>query len=382
MRKTGYYERLGAIQYFVPSPLPPQDPPLKLDQAGMALYGDAMHQLAKLDEKARQLPDVHRFLKAFVIKEALLTSAIEGIHTTLLDVFMQPLLGKKANKATQLVINYTKALDVALGMIKKENLPISSRVIKKAHEVLMEIGEGDKADPGNFRKQAVRVGNLIPPPANLVPQLMADLERYINENADLPLIKAGLAHVQFETIHPFLDGNGRIGRLLIVLILIENGLLSLPILYPSYYFKKRHMEYYQRLDGVRTAGDFEGWVTYYLTAIKESSIDAYARIEDIEKLKQTSEKKIDQFIKKTYKTTPKGRTDKMLQTRHSALAVLFSFPVISATKLSKQLKISFNNANQIITDFEDLELLIEETGQTRGKLFSFLPYLEILDREY
>lgn len=383
MRKTGNYEAIGTTKHFVPDPLPPHDPPLKLNQATLALYGEAMLHLAKLNEMANQLPDIPRFIKAYVIKEALLTSAIEGIHTTLFDVFTQPLLETKANKSTQLVINYMYALDAALIMIKKNNLPVSSRVIRKAHEALLEIGEGDKSDPGNFRKQSVRVGNLIPPPAPLVPQLMADLERFINDDTTLPpLIKAGLAHVQFETIHPFLDGNGRIGRLLIILILIESGLLSAPILYISYYFKKHHMKYYQRLDRVRTEGDFEGWITFYLTAIKESSIDAYRRAKDIYALKQKLEKTITTFIKRTYKKTFKGRVDKMIQIRHSALGCLFSFPVISATALSEQLEVSYNTASQIIQDFEQMGLLVQETKQARGKLFRFKPYFEILEREY
>ena len=195
-----------------------------------------------MEEITSSLPDIKRFIKAYVIKEALLSSSIEGINTTLLDIYTQPLLGLKPDKDTQLVMNYRKALEIAISMIKKDGLPISSRVILAAHKALMELGEGDKYNPGNYRKPLVKVGNLISPPTNEINDLMSKLEGYINANDDLPiLIKIGLIHVQFETIHPFLDGNGRIGRLLIVLLLIENRILSEPILYPSYFFKKNHL---------------------------------------------------------------------------------------------------------------------------------------------
>lgn len=371
MRKIGHYETLGSTRYFIPDSLPPQDPSLSLDQPTMVLFGEAMHHLGKLNEMANRVPDIKRFIKAYVIKEALLSSAIEGVHTTMLDVFTQPLLDTRPDKNTQLVMNYTQALDTAIAMIKKEGLPISNRVILAAHKILMQEGDGDKADPGHYRKQPVRVGNLVPPPPNYIPELMSHLEQFINTDESLPdLIKAGLAHVQFETIHPFLDGNGRIGRLLIVLMLIDSTLLSEPLLYPSYYFKKHHLEYYQLLDAVQTRGNFEDWITFYLKAIKESSIDAFNRAKDIEALEHDLVERIEKKYAKT------------CDTRLRALSVIFSFPVININELADQLNVAFNTANQIISDFVDLDILVEETKQKRGKLFKFKPYLEILEREY
>jgi Fic family protein len=149
----------------------------------------------------------------------------------------------------------------------------------------MSGGGGEAASPGMYRKQAVRVGNLVPPPAPLIAELIADLEIYINTDTQTPpLIRAGLVHVHFEMIHPFLDGNGRVGRLLILLMLLDAGVITAPIVYPSFYFKKHHQEYYQRLDAVRTQGDFEGWITYYLKAVKESAQDACARAKQIQTL--------------------------------------------------------------------------------------------------
>lgn len=373
MRKTGTYQQLGSLKYFIPDPLPPKEPPFVMTEQIVKFYTDAVQQLTKLNEMAYRLPDAHRFIKAYIIKEALLTSAIEGVHTTLIDVFTQLLLKSKPEKNLQLVMNYTKALDVALDMIRQEGLPIVTNMICKAHEALMQHGAGDKANPGHFRRQSVTVGNLVPPPAINIPDLMSDLEKYINLDETAPsLIKAGFAHVQFETIHPFLDGNGRIGRLLIVLMLIESGLLREPILYPSYYFKKHRLDYYRALDSVRTEGDFERWIIFYLTAIKETSIDAYRRAEDIERLSQQCKVLINaQQISVT-----------KIESRLLALSILFSYPIIDVSLLSRQLGIAYNTARGIITDFVSMGILDEQPEQKRDKIFRFKMYLELLECEY
>jgi|SRR5579863_316142 len=372
-RITGTYEKLGSLDYFIPNPLPPENPPLQLDSDIMHLYGQAMHELGRLNEMANRLPDLKRFIKAYVIKEAMLSSLIEGIHTTLVDVFTTSIVDTKPSKETQLVVNYSQALDAALELTQGQGYPIVFRVIARAHEVLMASGEGDKASPGQYRKQAVRVGDLVPPPAHKISGLMADLERYINTDDSLaPLIKAGLAHVQFETIHPFLDGNGRIGRLLIVLMLIDAGLLTTPIIYPSYYFKKNHLAYYQNLDRVRTHGDFEGWIRFYLEAIKQSSTDAYRRALDIEQLEQD--------LKNLINTDEQFSTmrDQSIQ----ALSILFQQPVISASELAKRLEKSFNTANKIIALFADIHILEEMSNQKRNRLFRFTQYLDLLEKGY
>lgn len=372
-RITGQYQKVGSLDYFVPHSLPPQNPLFELTSELAALYGQAMQQLAKLNEMALRIPNAQRFLKSYVIKEALLSSAIEGIHTTLIEVFTQPIESAKPNKDTQLVINYTKALEVALTLMQKDGMPIANRVILNAHAALMTGGEGERANPGNYRKQPVRVGNLVPPPANLIPELMADLERYINSDESIPaLIKTGFAHVQFETIHPFLDGNGRIGRLLIILMLIDNDLLHAPILYPSYFFKKHHLEYYQRLDSVRTHGDFEGWISYYLKAIIVSSKDAYQRASEIEIL----EKKIQEELLSDQQSS--RMHDQLLR----ALSVIFQFPIINAKELAAQLDKSYNAANKIITSFENKGILEEIGEKKRNKIFKFTQYLNLLEKEY
>ena len=374
-RITGVYETIENISYFIPYPLPPHNPSFALDEEITFLYGTAMKHLGQLNEATQRLPNKKRFIKAYVIKEALLSSAIEGIHTTFLDVFTQPIAGLQTNKETQLVLNYTKALETACSMIKIDKLPIASRVILKAHQELMSL-ENDQSNvnPGHYRQYAVRVGNLIPTYAAKIPQLMAELAQFINKHQTLPpLIKAGLAHVQFETIHPFIDGNGRIGRLLIILMFIQNDLLLDPIIYPSYYFKKYRYEYYLHLDRVRTQGDFEGWIKYYLTAIEQSSSDAYTRIKEIELLEQEMRNIIASH----------EAFNNIEETAQQVLTVLFEYPAITATELSTHINKSYNTAHNIITQFVSTGILIpHKIEQQRNKRYIFQKYLNVLEKEY
>lgn len=365
MRETGYYQHIGKLAHFVPYPLPPKDPSFSFSNNITVLYGEAMIKLGQLNEMAERLPNVERFIKAYVIKEALLSSAIEGIHTTLLDVFTQRISSTKPNKQTQLVISYTKALNVALSSIKNSTI---SQTILVAHKELMQLDESS----GEYRVDSVRVGELIAAPALEVTSLMNNLESYINTHNSLPsLVKIGLAHVQFEIIHPFIDGNGRIGRLLIVILLIHYGLLSSPILYPSYYFKKNHFDYYRYLDRVRTHGDFEGWIEYYLNAIKDSSFDAYCRAKNIEKL----EKDLMNMIQVSQ------HFFKIRYTALQALSVLFQLPIINIQELSKRLNKAYNTINNLILQFVEAKILVEDSNnKKRNKLYRFEAYLELLEQ--
>jgi Fic family protein len=378
-RTTGNYTKLGNLNYFVPNPLPPNNPNFEFNNDLIDLYGSAMQALGQLNEMSNRIPNKSRFIKAYCLKEAIQSSAIEGINTTLIEIFTKKISStenkNKINKQTQLVLNYNEALDRAIHKVRDNDFPIVSRIILDAHKTLMSDGDGEKASPGKYRKQQVQVGNLIPPPANEIENLIANLEKFINEDNSLPaIIRAGLAHVQFETIHPFLDGNGRIGRLLIVLMLIQNNILSAPILYPSTYFKKHHLEYYHRLDSVRTKGDFEGWISFYLQAIKESADDAYKRAIAIENL----EKKINDKIL-SCKLFSKNKLNQAKQ----VLSILFNSPAISVKNLQEELKISYNTAASIIDKFLKLDILTQqEEGKKRDKTFSFKEYLELLDQDF
>ena len=368
MRNTGNYY----LNSFIPNPLPPANPSLVLNEEVLKLFGEASFWLGNLNNIAKGLPDRKRFINAYVIKEALLSSEIEGIHTTLIDVFTKSINGSdKATKETQLVLNYIKALEVAQHLIKNEELPIVSRVILAAHEALMK-GEGDKFSPGQYRKQSVRVGEFTPPPASEVVKLMNDLENYINQNTELPsLIKAGLVHVQFETIHPFLDGNGRIGRLLIILMFMSSGLLDEPILYPSYYFKKNSAEYYLRLDRVRTHGDFEGWIAFYLTAITNSCIEAGNRAEVIQAQ--------ELILKASIDNPDLTQFNKIRDTAHVVLNSLFQTPVFSIKQISIATGKSYNTIHSIITHFVELKWVIATDEKKRNKTYRFDAYLKLLE---
>ncbi len=373
IRKAGEYKSIGEVEYYIPYPLPPKNPELQMTPKLIELHGEASFRLGQLNARAAELPDPNRFIKAYVIKEALISSSIEGIHTTLADVYSQALPDAKLTKPTELVLNYTNALNMSIKMITQEGLPISNRVILGAHKALMSLCNEDHSNPGHFRKQPVRVGPLTPAPAQEVPPLMHDLELYINSGRDwASLMKAGLAHVQFETIHPFLDGNGRVGRMLIVLMLIKEGLLSIPILYLSYYFKRYHEEYYQNLNRVRTEGDYEGWLAYYFRAIRESSFDAYRRIKDIEKLEQD----VIVEIRKD------AALSKMGEAPYVALDILFSSPVINVTELSIRLEKSYNTAAKIVDQFMLIGVLEKVTEQKRSKLFRFESYMKLLSHTY
>ncbi len=208
-RNCDIYEKLGTLEFYIPNPLPPHDPVFELSPQLSELYGQTMLNLGKINEIAHRLPDIKRFIKSYVIKEALLSSEIENIHTTVLDIFTQPISGDtaQARKDTQLVLNYIDATEYAVAMIQKETMPITHRLLMKAHEILLG---NTQSDAGSYRKHTVRVGNFIPPQPHHISQLMSDLEQFINTDdttkTSLPaLIKAGLAHVQFETIHPFSD---------------------------------------------------------------------------------------------------------------------------------------------------------------------------------
>ncbi len=367
-RITGIYEKLGDLEYFIPQSLPPIEPPLEINTELLQLYGKTMLELGKLNEISKRIPDIDRFVNAYVKKEAMLSSEIENIHTTLIEMYSNQ-YDSTIDKDTQLVLNYINAINNATQLL--DTLPISNRIILKSHEILM--GEtSNTSGPGMYREQTVRVGNLVPPPAKAIHRLMSEWEQFIHTQGGLPdLIKNGLAHVQFETIHPFLDGNGRMGRLLIVLMLIESGLLKLPIIYPSYYFKKNKLQYYAALDRVRTHGDFEGWIYFFLEAIYYSAHDALERAHEIELLEQ----KLEAIINNKY-------TKKNCYSLIQALQVIFKNPIINVSQLATHLEKSYNATTKLIHQLIELDILQEHTRQKRNKLYIFSAYLNILNKEY
>jgi Fic family protein len=280
-RTTGWYDETvaggEAVRAFVPHPLPPTDPPLALDGDIAGLLRRATEQVRLLDLAGDLVPSVEWFVYAFVRKEAVLSSQIEGTQATLLDLLEVEASGEAPKDAdVEEVCGYVDALGYAWRELESvDGLPISMRLLSQTHRRLLAGARGASKLPGEIRRSqnwigGTRPGNaaFVPPPPQRLPELLTELERAIHEDSELPpLVRAGLLHVQFETLHPYLDGNGRLGRLLITLLLRHWGVLSRPLLYLSAFFKRHRQEYYRRLSAVRTDGDWEGWLAFFLEGV-------------------------------------------------------------------------------------------------------------------
>ena len=289
--RAGYYKTnlSGDMAYksFVPSKLPPK-PELNIDDEMISLLAKASGSIATLEAVSNRIPDKLLFTAMYVRKEALLSSQIEGTQVTLEDI-LDPMIELNTNRDIDDVINYISAADSSIKML--QNLPLCNRLIREAHRILMKGIRGQDKSPGDFRLSQNWIGgyganiknaSYIPPNPQDMIEAMSDLEKYMNAEDDTDvLIRAALIHYQFETIHPFLDGNGRVGRLLIMLFLIDRKVLTTPALYISYFLKKYQSEYYSRLSEVRVKGNYEQWVKFFLRAINESAQDAIQTIEEL-----------------------------------------------------------------------------------------------------
>ncbi len=289
IRQTGRYERSTVageeVSAFIPAPLPPRDPPLDLEVLG-PLIAHASERLRLLDLAGDLVPSVDWFVYAFVRKEAVLSAQIEGTQATLMDLLEVEASGEAPTDAdVEEVCGYLEALNYAWAELDRDaGLPISMRLLSEAHKRLLSGARGAHKQPGEVRRSqnwigGTRPGNatFVPPPPHRLPELLSDFERAVHVESDLPpLVRVGLLHVQFETLHPFLDGNGRLGRLLITLLLRHWGLLSRPLLYLSLFLKTHRQEYYRRLSAVRTDGDWEAWLDYFLEGIAVVAEEATA----------------------------------------------------------------------------------------------------------
>ena len=360
-----------AYKSFMPAVLPP-NPPIELNKDIVDILVKANKQLALLEGISSRIPNIHLFISMYVRKEALMSSQIEGTQATLEDV-LDPCLEENTNRPVGDVVNYIKATDYAINRLKE--LPLCNRLIKEAHEVLLSGVRGQNKSPGEFRHSQNWIGaaggNLqnaryIPPSVEDMIQAMSDLEKYINGDDELDvLIKAGLIHYQFETIHPFLDGNGRIGRLLITLFLMEKKVLSTPSLYISYFLKKNRIEYYDRMNEVRLKGNYEQWIKFFLEAIYESANDA---VETIDKLTSLH----DNYC---LKIKGLGRRAKNAM---RVFEYLESNPIIEIQKTAKELDIAFNTMSSIVKDLISIGVLEQTSTQSRNRTFAYKEYLEIL----
>lgn len=381
-RVTGTYRtttHMGeAVRAFVPAPLPPVEPALIVDEPMAVLHADALRAVDRLSIAAQMVPSTNWFLYGFVRKEAVITSQIEGTQATLQDLVTFEATESAADPDdVEEVCNYVAALTYARKeLAKASGLPISTRLLCEAHKRLMRGVRGESKQPGQIRRSqnwigGSRPGNarFVPPPPEVVPELMSDLERWIHAGDPLPpLIRAGLAHVQFETIHPFLDGNGRIGRLLIALLLEHWKVLASPLLYLSLALKRRQGEYYERLAAVRTEGDWEGWTRFYLECVRDAAADGVRVVELL-------------FALIGKDRAALTGSDKATVPAIRLLDALPSNPVVTLPSVVKMLKVTKPTALKAIGVLESGGVLVETSGKRRDRVFAYQRYLDVLTSE-
>lgn len=375
MNRAGIYKKnlsgKMAFNSFVPAVLPP-NPPIELNNEIVEILVKANRQITLLEGISSRMPNIDLFISMYVRKEALMSSQIEGTQATLEDV-LDPMLENNTNRPVGDVVNYIKATDFAINRLKE--LPLCNRLIKEAHKVLLAGVRGQNKCPGEFRHSQNWIGGAgstlqnaryIPPSVEDMQQAMSDLEKYINaeDNLDV-LIRAGLIHYQFETIHPFLDGNGRIGRLLITLFLMEQNVLTTPALYISYFLKKNRIEYYDRMSEVRLKGNYEQWIKFFLEAVYESAKDA---VETIDKLTALHDKNCAKITNLRRRAKNGMRVFEYLE----------SNPIIEIKKTSQELDIAFNTISSVIKDLINIGVLEQTSTQSRNRTFAYKEYLEIL----
>ena len=378
-RNTGHYEITRTVdeqvRAFVPAPLPP-NPPLVLDGALQQALESAVLAIGRLDGVSILLPDPMLFLFTYVRKEAVLSSQIEGTQSSLSDLLLFELEeapGVPLDDVVE-VSNYVAALEHGLHRLG-ENFPLCNRLIREIHGVLLSRGRGSAKDPGEFRRSqnwigGTRPGNavFVPPPHTALPDCMAAFERFLHAKDDgLPtLLRAGLAHLQFETIHPFLDGNGRVGRLLITLLLCQAGVLRAPLLYLSLYLKQNRATYYDLLNNVRQTGDWEEWLAFFLEGVRLTATGAVSAAQRIARMFQDDRDHIE--------TT--GRRAGSLLRLHE---VLKARPIISLSEVCNRANLSFPAASSAMEFLVQHGIAREITGKRRNRLFVYDQYLSILN---
>jgi len=377
--ETGTYEATAvggeSLRAFIPAPLPPA-PPIALAGGLEGLLEAAVLAVGRLDGVSTLLPDKGLFLYAYVRKEAVLSSQIEGTQSSLSDLLLfelDEIPGVPIADAAE-VSSYVAALDHGLARLR-EGFPLSNRLLREIHGVLLAHGRGSDKAPGELRRSqnwigGTRPGNavFVPPPHTAVPDCMAALERFLHAEDDgLPVLaRAALAHVQFETIHPFLDGNGRVGRLLITLLLRETGVLREPLLYLSLYLKQNRARYYALLDEVRREGDWEGWLAFFLEGVRVTAEGAVA----------TAARLSAMFHEDRSRIEPEGRRAGSALRVHEALKAR---PIVSLSAVCEATGLSFPAASSAMELLQGLGIALELTGKRRNRLFAYERYLGVLN---
>lgn len=371
--KSGHFEKAFQYSYFVPNKVNVEwtwESPL-LNK----LLEKAAIKLGELNSFARMVPNIDLYIQLHVAKEAVVSSKIEGTQTKIAEALLsiediQP----ERRDDWQEVVNYIDAINCAI--VQLAHLPLSSRLLRNTHALLMQGVRGEHKQPGEFRKSQNWIGGssladavFIPPSQELVADLMSDLEQFLHNDAiHVPeLIKIAIAHYQFETIHPFLDGNGRVGRLLITLFLVSQKILDRPLLYLSMFFEKNRSSYYDKLSTVRTKNDLQNWIVFFLLGIEETASKAVYTLSQILELKERTEKLIDQEF---------GRRSPIAK---SLLNGLFQEPTITIERASILTGLSFKAANDLVQLMWEKEILKESTGNRRNRVFVFEEYLQAFE---
>jgi Fic family protein len=371
-RGGGYIRQPGGFRAFIPAPLPPE-PGIQYDSDLQTLLSDADRELARLDAATEFLPNPDLFVRMYVRKEAVLSSQIEGTQASMVDLLRHEARGaKEKRRGVPEISNYIRAM--SLGLEELSRLPLSLRLLKKIHTELMKDVRGGEREPGEFRRSQNWIGpqgctpadaTFVPPPPQNVMSAMGSLETFLHSREPMPvLVKTALAHAQLETIHPFLDGNGRMGRLLITFYLCVKKALRKPTLYLSHYFKQRRGEYYDRLQVVRDKGDFEGWVRFFLEGVRDVSREGT----------ETARSVLD--LREQHRALLAGR-EGISHSAQTLLDSLFEQPVVTVNGAAEAIGKTYPAANKLVGEFESLGILRQISPGARNRVFKYEPYVEI-----
>jgi Fic family protein len=371
-RAGSYVNQIGGYKAFVPKPLPP-DPPIQLDNDMILLLSQADMALGRLDGMSRTLPNVDLFVAMYVNKEAVLSSQIEGTQASLIDVlaFEADAAFPENPQDIEEVINYISALNYGLEQL--DRIPISLRLIREIHHLLMQGVRGADRNPGEFRTFQIWIGNpgdskekakFVPPSPSDMNKALDELEKFIHKGVLLPLLlKVGLVHAQFETIHPFLDGNGRMGRLLITFILCSEGVLRKPLLYLSHFFKVHRLEYYEHLQKIRDKGDWESWLKFFLQGVSEVAQQATTTANNIVQLREK------------HRAIIATNFPRSAGSAYQLLEYLYKRPIITANGVTTVTGLSYQNANRLAMRFQEIGLLRQMDTYQRNRRFIYSDYL-------
>ncbi|MDQ3070875.1 MAG: Fic family protein [Acidobacteriota bacterium] len=373
-RAGRWVQQQTGFKAFVPCPLPP-DPPIDLSGELGALLSKADRALGRLDGSVLTLPNPDLFVFMYVRKEAVLSSQIEGTQSSIQDVLAAEaqLTDENTPRDVDEVVNYVRAMNHGLGRLP--DLPVSIRLIREIHGVLMAGTRGGNLTPGELRRSqnwigppgsTINTATFVPPPPDMVLETLGSLESFLHADDDVPpLIRIALAHVQFETIHPFLDGNGRVGRLLITFLLTERGILHKPVLYLSYYFKQHRQQYYDLLNGVRNEGGWEAWIRFFLAGVVQVSAEAAETARRILELREQHRSAITE------------RLGRGAANGHKVLESLYERPIVTVTDVQNRTGTTYAAANMLVRKLVEIGVLNEMTGFTRNRRFRYDPYVRL-----